>query len=94
MGEKVPPEYLNTIINRYPKLCEFVFWNLHLYDLKNTEYKLEGKFAPSRYEGRNHPLSIRLQEIIQRELNYKKSSVLAGHIYHRFGRIYRKLMNK
>jgi len=37
-----------------------------------------------------NPLAKQLTEIIQRELNYEKTTVASGHVISRFGRVYRK----
>lgn len=90
--KSVPKEYLKIVIAKYPKLCEFVFWTCHLNWMKeNRLYAKVNRLHVSK-KWWLHPLSVKLQGIIQRQLNYEKSTFIAGHILHRYGRIYREMM--
>ncbi len=91
--ESVPADYLRTIVAKYPKLCEFVFWECTKNWMKESGlYVHAGHRLSINKKWWLHPLSVKLQAIIQRELNYEKSTFIAGHIYHRFGSIYRRMM--
>lgn len=90
--EMVPKEYLKTIIEKYPKLCEYVFWDCHLSWMKeHRNVPVSRRVAVNRKWWFN-PLSIQLQRIIQRDLNYARSTFVSGHIIHRFGKVYRDMM--
>lgn len=89
--EFVPKEYLKTVVAKYPKLCEFVFWTCHLNWMKENRTNYRGNRLQVNKKWWLHPLSVKLQGIIQRELNYERSTFVSGHILHRFGAIYRHM---
>lgn len=91
--KSVPDDRFRLIFMQYPKLCEFVLWDCHVNWMKDTRI-----FSPSairqaaRKKWMLHPLSIKLQGILQRQLNYERSTFLTGHVLCRAGRIYRNMM--
>lgn len=99
--EFVPVDRCVALINRYPKLCKLVFlddfkkWLVESHKITWGVSELN-KFGVCRAHGYNRKrywnsvASKKIQEIIQRELNYEKTTFTSGHIHARFGRIYRK----
>lgn len=92
----VPVDHVKTFFMRYPKLSHYVFWDCFM------NWYIEGwrEFQKHRYyrnavaidrKWQRNFICKKFTEIIQRELRYEKTTLAAGHIITRFGRIYRRL---
>lgn len=91
--ERVPENYFNKFFERYPRLCRLVFWEFHkqwLIDINARGWETRRGASKKWW---NQPLSKKLCEIIQHDVNYKKSTFVSGHVLHRVGKVYRKIYN-
>lgn len=88
--EFVPADVILKLLLRYPKLSNVVFideWKKYLgVDwLRISHYQRESLRKQYYY----NIAAKRMTEILQRNLNYEKSTVAGGHIMSRAGRIWR-----
>jgi hypothetical protein len=99
----VPASECMDICNKYPKLARHIFIDQHKEWLTKSHgitygiFKITGSVVRDRAAIRkqywNSVAVKRFSEIVQRKLNYEKTTYMTGHIYHRFGRVYRNAMN-
>ena len=91
----VPEDVLIMFFNKYPEICRIIFWNHFVMWLMECDFR---NHSPSQMRAADkkywlHPLVKFFTFIVQKELNFENTTLQANHIYHRFGRVYRRVNN-
>lgn len=93
--EFVPDVDLLAVCLQWPKLCELVFVeDFKKWLMESHAIVYEGRSCRAHDENRkrywNSVASLKLQEMVQRRLNFAVTTFKTGHILHRAGKVYRR----
>lgn len=91
----VPKIVVLSYFDRYPELCRQIFWTNHKRWLLNHNFRKRtvDQMRAATKEYTKAPEVKWFEQLVQAELNFLPSTMAAGHIHSRFGRIYRKHFN-
>jgi len=87
----VPKEVVQLYLKKYPAICyrifavDFAKWLTAVDKRPSDHLTLQRKYWKS-------DLVKIFERMVQRDLHYEKSTVSSGHIFHRFGQVYRQMI--